>query len=165
MPLKQRWPHDKNHHLQKLSYSGQGSRKRIMNLNFARKRTGCSTFAKTLNIHTCLIVEKCSDGEIDEEEATIGRSHKSKSRSQRAIATRIGSQCWSNSVARCFYRVRQRHPSHSLPFRLARSLQLNHQELFLTTYPELAQLTLSRPQTENVRPSGVASLLARADIR
>ena len=44
----------------------------------------------------------------------------------------------------------RRHPSHSLLFRLARSLRLNRQELFLTAYPELAQLTLPRrPQTES----------------
>jgi transcriptional regulator with XRE-family HTH domain len=40
-----------------------------------------------------------------------------------------------------------RRPSHSLLFRLARSLKLNQQELFLTAYPELAPLTLPRPPT------------------
>jgi transcriptional regulator with XRE-family HTH domain len=42
-----------------------------------------------------------------------------------------------------------RRPSHSLLFELARSLQLNRQELILTAYPELAQLTLPRPRTES----------------
>jgi transcriptional regulator with XRE-family HTH domain len=43
----------------------------------------------------------------------------------------------------------RRRPSHLLLFRLARSLQLNRQELLLTAYPELAQLTLPRPRTES----------------
>jgi len=43
----------------------------------------------------------------------------------------------------------RRRPSYSLLFRLARSLQLNQQELLLTAYPELAPLIYPRPRTES----------------
>ena len=43
----------------------------------------------------------------------------------------------------------RRRPSHSLLFRLARSLRLNQQEVFLTAYPELAAFKLYHPRTES----------------
>jgi len=65
--------------------------------------------------------------------------------SQRELGRSVG--VTASHVA--FIESGRRRPSHSLLFRLARSLQLNQQELFLTAYPELAALTLSHPRNES----------------
>jgi transcriptional regulator with XRE-family HTH domain len=65
--------------------------------------------------------------------------------SQRELGRSVG--VTASHIA--FIESGRRRPSHSLLFGLARSLQLNRQELFLIAYPELAQLTLPRPRTES----------------
>lgn len=65
--------------------------------------------------------------------------------SQRGLGRRVGVS--ASHVA--FIESGRRRPSYSLLFVLARSLQLEQQELFLTAYPELAPLTLPRPRTES----------------
>ena len=65
--------------------------------------------------------------------------------SQRELARSLG--VTPSHIA--FIESGRRRPSHSLLFRLARSLQLNQQELFLTAYPELAALRLLHPRAES----------------
>ena len=65
--------------------------------------------------------------------------------SQRDLARSLG--VTASHVA--FLESGRRRPSHSVLFRLARSLQFNQQELFLNAYPELAPLALLRPRTES----------------
>src|ERR1700687_5412796 len=65
--------------------------------------------------------------------------------SQRELGRSVG--VTASHIA--FIESGRRRPSHSLLFGLARSLELNQQELFLTAYPELAPHTLSRPRTKS----------------
>jgi transcriptional regulator with XRE-family HTH domain len=65
--------------------------------------------------------------------------------SQRELARSLG--VTPSHIA--FIESGRRRPSYSLLFRLARNLQLNQQELFLTAYPELAPLGLLHPRTES----------------
>jgi transcriptional regulator with XRE-family HTH domain len=48
-----------------------------------------------------------------------------------------------------FIEAGERRPSHSLLFRLARSLNLNQRDLFLLAYPEVAPLMLRLPSAES----------------
>jgi transcriptional regulator with XRE-family HTH domain len=65
--------------------------------------------------------------------------------SQRDLARSVG--VTASHIA--FIESGRRRPSYSLLFGLARSLQLNQQELFLAAYPELEPLKLPRPPTES----------------
>ena len=66
-----------------------------------------------------------------------GLTQRELARSVRATASHIA-----------FIESGRRRPSHSLLFRLSRSLQDNQQELFLVAYPELGPLTLPHPRTD-----------------
>jgi transcriptional regulator with XRE-family HTH domain len=65
--------------------------------------------------------------------------------SQRQLARSLG--VTASHIA--FVESGRRRPSYSVLFRLARNLQLDQPELFLTAYPELAPLGLPRRQTES----------------
>lgn len=65
--------------------------------------------------------------------------------SQRDLGRSVG--VTASHVA--FIESGRRRPSYSLLFGLARSLQLNQQELFLAAYPELAPLGLPHPPAES----------------
>lgn len=91
-------------------YCSPRSRSRRAQLPSPRSRKNRTTWplfyvCKNLNVHSCLIVNKCLDAEIDEEEATTRRTHENTPRGERAIATRIGAQRRGHSFAHCFYGV------------------------------------------------------------
>jgi transcriptional regulator with XRE-family HTH domain len=78
--------------------------------------------------------------------------------SQRELGRSVG--VTASHIA--FIESGKRRPSHTLLFRLARSLQLDQQELLLTSNPEFASLTLFRPRTEESRAATWRRFVASA---
>ncbi|MGH7923000.1 MAG: helix-turn-helix domain-containing protein [Candidatus Binatus sp.] len=75
----------------------------------------------------------------------IRTSRESIGLSQRELGRRI--RITASHVA--YIEAGRRRPSHSLLFRLARSLNLNLRQLFLFAYPEIAPLIANHPPTES----------------
>jgi transcriptional regulator with XRE-family HTH domain len=95
------------------------------------------------------VFEKCPDGDLMKKKRGLGDLIRVR-RNARGISQReLGCSVGVTASHVAFVESGRRRPSHSLLFGFARSLQLDRQELFLTAYPELALLSLSRPQTES----------------